>query len=274
MKIKNLFHVILLLPLLANGIYLSDFSRNIYSQFGEDGIIEKIFEIIGIKSKICIECGASNGISSSNTCNLWRNNGWKAILIECNEKLFKELNLNTKNYNTINIEIGVGISPNNSLESLILPYTQSCDLLSIDIDGNDYYLFQSLNNIRPRVIICEFNPTIPPHIDMYGPYSYENKIGCSLKSLVRLAKEKKYKLVALTTANAIFITEEEYFKLFNFEKPDILKHSKLIKYLISDYSGNYIILGEFERMPWGIKSYFKKDNLIINNINLYEHKIL
>ena len=48
---------------------------------------------------------------------------------------------------------------------------QLIDLLSIDIDGNDYHIFESLKKLRPRLIICEYNPTIPVWYDVYGPYN-------------------------------------------------------------------------------------------------------
>jgi hypothetical protein len=56
------------------------------------------------------------------------------------------------------------------------------DLLSIDVDGDDYYIFQSLKYLRPRVIICEFHPTMPAHIDLYP--KYHNYTGCSVAALV------------------------------------------------------------------------------------------
>ena len=64
---------------------LSEHASNTYSQFGEDGIIEKIFQIIGVNSKVCIEFGAWDGFYLSNTANLWTN-GWKGILIEAEQR--------------------------------------------------------------------------------------------------------------------------------------------------------------------------------------------
>ena len=140
---------------------LVDFSSNVYSQFGEDGVIRKIFEIIGIKSKVCVEFGAWDGFHLSNTANLWTKS-WKGVLIEGNKKRFRCLVENVKAYDCICIQSFVDSKGESSLESLLVMHgiTTTIDLLSIDIDGNDYYIFESLREIRPRVIICEYNPTI------------------------------------------------------------------------------------------------------------------
>lgn len=141
---------------------LSDFSYNRYSQFGEDGIIEKIFEIIGTTSKLCIEFGANDGFSCSNTALLWQQKGWRAVLIETDSQLFAKCLNNTHGYNCLCINTHVGHDEHNSLEFILSKHNiqQPIDLLSIDIDGNDYYIFEKLT-LKPRLIICEFNPTIP-----------------------------------------------------------------------------------------------------------------
>ena len=64
------------------------YSNNITSQFGEDGIIKEIFNRIGTKYKICVELGAWDGKHFSNTWNLWFNNEWHAILIEADKNKF------------------------------------------------------------------------------------------------------------------------------------------------------------------------------------------
>lgn len=87
--------------------------------------------------------------------------------------------------------------------------SKEIDLLSIDIDGDDYYIFESLETIRPRVIICEFNPTIPAHIDIYPKMG--NYFGCSVAALNRIANTKGFKLVSILGVNC-FLSEMKILK--------------------------------------------------------------
>lgn len=236
---------------------LSDFTSKVYSQSGEDGIIKKIFEIIGTKSKVCIEFGADDGFSLSNTAHLWTTQGWRGILIEGAQDRFDRLVENTKSYDCIQICKYVGNNVEDSLEAILETYNikNEIDLLSIDIDGNDYYIFESLNKLRPRVIMCEFNPTIPAHLDIYPEYN--NYIGCSVTALIRIAKSKGYELVSLLSPNVFFVLKEEFHKFEDFETSlEELKKplDKDIKYLITNYSGNYKIVGESQNIIYGIRS--------------------
>lgn len=199
---------------------LIDFGYNFYSQWGEDGIIEKIFEIIGAESKLAVEFGAWDGFKFSNTTFLWSKDlSWKAILIEGDAERYQELVENTKEYNVVPINAWVGIGKDDCLEKILKQHgiKQPIDLLSIDVDGNDYHIFASLKKLRPRVIICEYNPTIPIHYDVYAPYAKDNNFGQSVGALARIAAKKGYRLVALTHTNAFFVREEEFDKFADFE---------------------------------------------------------
>lgn len=220
---------------------LTKFAFNEYSQFGEDGIIEKIFEIIGTESKLCVEFGAWDGFHLSNTANLWTN-GWKGVLIEGNKKRFNSLCKKVENYNCICINAFVERNGKNSLEPLLNNHgiSEQLDLLSIDIDGNDYYIYESLKEIRPRVVICEYNPTIPAHIELLAEYN--NYFGCSVASLNNLAIKKGYALVAITQTNCIFVLKEleELFQEFE-TRLKYIKNDNYVRYLITSYSGDYVL---------------------------------
>jgi hypothetical protein len=237
---------------------LSDFRFNVYSQFGEDGIIETIFNTIGTKSKRCIEFGAWDGYYLSNAANLFVNHGWEAILIECSRTKFAELLNNVKKYKCTCICEAVGIG-SQSLESILQRNSVSVsniDLLSIDIDGNDYYIFESLEKMQPRVIICEYNPTFPAHLDIYAKYDENGReygFGCSVGALVRIAKQKGYSLVALTECNAFFVRNDEIAPFHAFETSvDKLQINRYISYLITDFTGNYAIVAQEDSIsPFG-----------------------
>lgn len=246
---------------------LSDFSNNIYSQFGEDGIIAKIYEIIGYENKTCIEFGAWDGFHLSNTANLWTK-GWQGILIEADKEKYTQLVDNTKEYECICIHAFVGIRGKDSLEAMLSENKinfNAIDLISIDIDSNDYYVFNSINQLRPRVIICEYNPTIPPELDVY-PEEGSN-IGCSAFALVRIAETKGYRLVAVTDTNCFFVKKELIY-LFRDFLIDLkeLKIDKYLTYVATSYAGDYVIMSA-SQLPYGIAQRYE-GALLGNFVNL------
>src|SRR4030042_472275 len=120
--------------------------------------------------------------------------------------------------------------------------------LSIDIDGNDYFLLKDLKS-KPRVIICEYNPTIPPYMKLVAKKN--SNFGCSALALKLLAESKGYTLVSMTESNCIFVLNElvDMFKDFDIEYESIFCRKNLT-YVITDYSGNYM----FSRQPvYGFK---------------------
>jgi hypothetical protein len=255
---------------------LRDFRVNHYSQWGEDGIIQKIFQIIGTTSKVCIEFGAWDGLKYSNTAHLWKTQNWKAILIEADSAKFEELLKNTKGYSCININRFVGIGRDNSLEAILAQHgiTDSIDLLSIDIDSDDYQIFAGLNKLHPRVIICEHNPTIPAELDIYQDYG--GAFGCSIGALIRIASAKGYSLVALTETNSIFVDSSLIGKFAEFElSPANIAVTDYVKYLIFSYAGMPVIVGkapntgfafEIHNQGYPAKLHHKQEILRVKNL--------
>jgi hypothetical protein len=221
---------------------LSAFAHNVYSQHGEDGIVAKIFETIGTRTRLCVEFGAWDGFHLSNTANLWTN-GWSGILIEANAERFKTLQKNVEGHGCKAIRAVVGISGENSLEAILKRegVSDAVDLLSIDIDGDDYHVFQSLT-MRPRVIIVEHNPTIPAHLELVQEPG--GHFGCSSLALVRLAEKKGYRIVALTGTNCIFVTDEEFglFKQFETSFEELSTWQGI--YVMTGYAGDYVLSTE------------------------------
>lgn len=220
---------------------LADYRSDTYSQFGEDGIIGKIFDIIGTRSKLCVEFGAWDGFHMANTANLWTKS-WKGILIEGNRRRFDRLKKNVRDHDCMCICAFVQSSGESTLESLLdkAGITEQIDLLSIDIDGNDYYIFESLEKIRPRVIICEYNPTIPAEIDLVAEEN--NYFGCSVSALNRTAEGKGYKLIAITETNCFYVLKE-YETLFSEYETRLekIKNDRYVTYFITSYSGEYVL---------------------------------
>lgn len=241
---------------------LFDYRRNVFSQTGEDGMIKKIFELIGTTSKIAVEFGAWDGIYLSNTANLWTNDlSWTGILIEGDEQKYSQL-INTVSsfYNCKPICEWVGKESDNCLEAILNKYNVplEIDLLCIDIDGNDYYMIESLNNMRPRVIVIEYNPTIPVTYDIYAPYSINNRIGSSVGALVRIAQDKGYKLVGLSTLNAFFVLESDFEKCHELETDLRLINIHNPVVVISNYDGKYaLISNKRSSLYYGLNEQYK-----------------
>ena len=152
-------------PLLA-------YARNAYSQNGEDGIIERILELIGDTDGWCVEFGAWDGLHLSNCANLVRNRGYHAVLIEANPRKAEELTANYLDYPNVTTLAGfVGWGANDNLDALLepAPIPPDFDLLSIDIDGNDYHVWNAVTRHRPKIVVIEFNPTIHLDVDWARP---------------------------------------------------------------------------------------------------------
>ncbi len=192
-------------------INLNDFKKNKYSQNGEDGVLEKIFQELDIDKGVFCEFGAWDGIHLSNTQALYER-GWSGIYIEGNEKRFKDLTKNITNTNSKLICEYVQVNGDRSLDNLlnlsgIFSSDKAFDLLSIDIDSDDLLIFKSLKNYRPTVLVIEFNPTIPLDVEYINPKG-ENK-GNSARSIVNYVTSQKYILISVTETNLIFIAAEK-----------------------------------------------------------------
>lgn len=202
--------------------WLKDYKRKVASQFGEDGVIEKIFEIIGTKNKWCVEFGAGDGKQNSNTWNLINNEEWSAVLIEANRSEFAKLK---KRYfgaaNVFLFNAMVECSGRNALDEILSRITipRDFDFLSIDIDGHDYWVWDSVKKYSPRVVMIEFNRSISANFEFVQPKDEKIRSGSSLLSFKKLGESKGYKLIYVYAANAIFVKKDLYQHFYDEEKP-------------------------------------------------------
>jgi protein arginine N-methyltransferase 1 len=244
--------------------WLLDFKSNVYSQSGEDGIIEKIFEILPENDKWCVEFGAWDGIYSSNTRNLIENKGYAAVLIEASKAKFNELQKNSYQWEqVITINQVVGFSESDNLDRLLslTSISKDFDFLSIDIDGNDYHVWNAVSEYKPKLVCIEFNPTIPTEVSFVQPAEPSISQGCSLLDLVELGKTKGYELGSVLPWNAFFV-RAEYYALFQIadNSPEVLRTNlKYVTYIFSGYDGRLFLRG-YGKLPW-------------HNIDLSESKI-
>jgi hypothetical protein len=166
--------------------------KSIYSESGTDGIIEHIFSKIGYTNKIAIEIGVSEG-TSTNT-ELLSHSGFKLLWIDCLPKL------NLPDNCIFHKECVTKYNIENIFKKYNIP--QEFDLLSIDIDGNDYHIREALYKYKPRVIVMEYNGGFGPTSEYIMGYdeNYSSnppslKFGASLQSLVNQADRLGYNYI-------------------------------------------------------------------------------
>lgn len=209
---------------LKNPKCIDRYGFKVYSQSDEDGIIQEIFHRIGITNKKFVEFGVQDGLESN--CHYLLFCGWKGMWIEGNADYFKQIQDKFRSV----IETGQlcavhSFVTKENINSILHDYGYSgdIDLLSIDIDGNDYWVWKEIFKVSPRVVVIEYNAKFPPPCDWkmkYNPeYCWDGSDchGASLKALELLGREKGYQLVGTNVrggVNAFFVKEELTKNLF------------------------------------------------------------
>ncbi len=196
---------------------LNRYEYNLYSQSGEDGILEEIFKRIKTTNKFFVEFGVSNGLEN-NTATLL-NIGWKGLWLEGSENFVAQI----KKHFAVPIARG-DLTARNAFvtaENIETYFAENSvptelDLLSIDIDGNDYWIWNAITKYRPRVVVIEVNPFWGPSIEWamkYNPthvWKRDTNYGTSIKAVELLGKKKGYTLVGANFIgnNAFFVRNE------------------------------------------------------------------
>lgn len=202
---------------LENPKCLERYGYKSYSQNDEDGIIEEIFDRIATTNKVFIEFGVENGLESNAHLLLFK--GWTGLWIEGSEESYNSLC--TKFHQVIEkgqLQVINAFVTKDNINNLIqqASINDEIDMLSIDVDGNDYYIWESIETVRPRVVVIEYNGKFPPSVEWIMAYD-ENHIwdgtdwqGASLKALENLGRKKGYQLVGtgINGVNAYFVKEE------------------------------------------------------------------
>ena len=234
--------------------WLLEHSHNVFSQCGEDGILEKVLELIPGKDQWCVEFGAWDGRHLSNTCRLTESCGYSAVLIEGSKERADKLRAHyAENTRIFPVNQFVGYTPEDNLDSILAktPIPRNFDVLSVDIDGNDFHVWNATSSYRPKVVVIEFNPTIPTEVDFVQERSPSVNQGCALRSLVNLGKTKGYELVCVTHCNAIFV-RSEYYPAFGIadNRPETLRTDvSIVTWIFSGFDGRVILQGS-QNLPW------------------------
>jgi len=232
---------------------ITHFHKSIYTQNGEDGIVDEIFNRIGVTNKYFVEFGV-HGIKNNSTFLLLK--GWKGLWIGDDDSA--KISTLTNFKNSINdkqlIYYKKWITKDN-IESIFRTseVPTEFDFLSIDLDGNDYWIWDSLSSFSPRLVCIEYNSTFPPDITCvmaYNPKHVWNQtsyFGSSLKAMEKLGRKKGYQLIGcdFTGCNAFFVRNDQKLELF--EDPFTAEnHYEPPRYFLRKSRGHKQGFGEFE----------------------------
>lgn len=192
----------------------------VFSQWGEDGILQHLVQQTRPCPKVFVEFGVEN-YSEANTRFLLSNDNWAGLVIDGNRdniEVIKKDNI----YWRHNLKAEHAFITRENINDLIRRngITGNIGLLSIDIDGNDYWVWEALDVVVPRIVVVEYNSRFGPERAVTVPYdsqfgrirSHHSNIyyGASLKALWLLARKKGYAFVGCNSAgnNAFFVHRE------------------------------------------------------------------
>lgn len=206
---------------------INDLDFKIFSQNGEDGIIDYLLYSLNIFKPKFVEIGVGN-YSESNTRFLYENSSGKGLVIDCLKDLKNEISNNIKLWRGDLTIVETMITSENIRDVLKKNnFDNNIDLFSLDIDGIDYWIINKLENKISKIFIAEYNPIFGDIIEVTVPniknfnrkdYHYSNLcFGMSLKALIRLMNDKGFYFIGTNKFqnNAFFInndySKEKYF---------------------------------------------------------------
>ncbi len=216
MNLQRFWAEILAQPRYADPKRLLRHGFKVYSQHDEDGIIQEIFRRIGTEKRNFVEFGVETGVECNSVKLLVE--GWRGLWIEANAQACKQIGaafdpfLKDKRL-TLLQSLVTAENINTLIRSADLG---DIDLIGIDIDFNDYWVWKAIEVVRPRVVVIEYNAGLRPPMALTVPYQPNhagagtNYFGASLEALVRLGRRKGYRIVAcnISGSNAFFVRED------------------------------------------------------------------
>jgi len=231
---------------------LSDADYKVFSQTGEDGIIDYLLYSLNIKVPKFVEIGVGD-YRESNTRYIFQKNCSKGLIIDKNKNLEKKVSKIVKLWKGDLTIIETAVTSKNILHILNSnEFDNNLDVFSLDVDGIDYWILEALPEKLSKIFIIEYNPTFGPNLEITIPnlndfdrkkYHYSSLCyGVSLQALVKLMNKKKYVFVGSNIAcyNAFFVLESEVKKL-NLILPDI---NDLTKYTTSHIRDSRSVYGK------------------------------
>jgi hypothetical protein len=193
---------------------LLKYGFKVYSQCEEDGILQEIFARIGTETRAFVEFGVQRGFEC-NTVKLLVE-GWRGLWIEAGGTQVEQMSRDFRPWlERGELQVIHSFVTAENIDELIgrAKLGAEIDLLSIDIDGNDYWVWQAIKGVSPRVVVIEYNSTFRPPLSVVVPYQPDwrwdgtNYFGASLGAMAALGEAKGYRLVGsnFCGSNAFFV---------------------------------------------------------------------
>jgi hypothetical protein len=237
-----------------NSNNINDYEFKIFSQFGDDGIIQYLIKNVAIENDVFIEFGVENYLES-NTRFLLMNNNWSGFVMDGSEKVMNSLNNQSWYWKYCLTHKAAFIDKENINDLLSTTGFSNIGLLHIDLDGNDYHILTEieLSKLNPSIIIMEYNSvfgseraiTVPYHKDFIRTKAHYSNLffGASLSALNFAATKKGYSLVGCNLAgnNAYFVRKDLLNeKVIEFSVKIAYKESKFRESRNPDYSLSFL----------------------------------
>ena len=209
------------------------------SQFGEDGIIEHLVRHVPISHQFFVEFGVED-YTESNTRFLLRNRNWSGLVLDGSDAQIEKIKQDAIYWRHDLTAVASFVTLANINDTMTRHgATGDIGLLSVDIDGNDYWVWEAINCISPRIVIVEYNSVLGADVAVTIPYDPKFSrlqshysglyFGCSIGALKHLAEQKGYALVGSDSAgiNAFFVRQDVAGKFRNLSAREAYVKSKL-----------------------------------------------
>ena len=270
---KNEIELLAIGKMLSNQQYLmesrniNDYEFKIFSQFGDDGIIQYLIKNISIENEVFVEFGVENYLES-NTRFLMMNNNWAGFVMDGSEDAMQSLKNQSWYWRYSLTHKAVFIDKDNINELLANTGFSNIGLLNIDLDGNDYHILTEidLSRLNPSILIVEYNSVFGKDRPITIPYDeafirtnahYSNLYyGASLSALNYAALKKGYSLIGCNLAgnNAYFVKNSLLNdKVKELSVEEAFKESKFRESRNKDYSLSYLAGKERLEMIKGLE---------------------
>jgi len=200
---------------------IQDAEFRVFSQMGDDGIIQYLIGQLDIPFETFIEFGVQD-YSESNTRFLLMNNNWRGLVMDGSEEFVSSIKRN-EYYWRHDLTAKTAFVTTENINQLISEegFHPDVGIYHIDIDGNDYWIWKATTTIKPVIVIVEYQSlfgadraiTIPYKKDFYRTREHYSNLyyGASLPALCDLADEKGYFFVGSNSAgnNAYFVRKDK-----------------------------------------------------------------
>jgi hypothetical protein len=198
----------------------ADVEFKVYSQWGEDGIIDHLLRSIPIAAKVFVEFGVETYVEA-NTLFLLKHRYWSGLVIDGSADNIEAIR-RSEAFWKYDLKTQAAFITTDNIDALISSNGISGDigLLSVDIDGNDYWVWQAIRCISPRIVVAEYNSLFGPEANISTPYKPDFQrtaahpsnmyYGASIAALTHQAKERGYSLVHGNSAgNNVFFVRND-----------------------------------------------------------------